>query len=275
MHYLNDHRIPPRIPHAKETPMSSDKSTNQSVEKAVAVLESFSDGSPRRVGDVARSAGITQSTASRMLATLEAAGLVERDPVSNLYFLGAELLTLAGVAINQNPVHRVGRQIAQNLASELGLGVNIALLRAPELVYLCHFEGRLSPKSHTLMGQRVPVHATSIGKATLVGMSAAERAALPLTAYTESTITDPTVLEREAAIVSRRGYATEIEEFVLGRASVAAPIFGQNGRIVAAISISGPRTAIDLEHREAELARTVIETADRISSGLGYHGPVG
>jgi len=255
--------------------MSSDKSTNQSVEKAVAVLEAFADGMPRRVGDVARSAEISQSTASRLLATLESAGLVERDSLSALYFLGPELLTLAGVAINQNPVHRVGRQIAQNLASDLGLGVNIALLRGVELVYLCNFEGRMSPKSHTLMGQRVPVHATSIGKSTLVGFTAAARRALPLTQYTESTITDPAVLEREVAFISRRGYATEVEEFVLGRASVAAPILDQGGKIIAAISISGPRSEIDLDSRERDLARIVIETADRISSGLGYHGPMG
>jgi len=255
--------------------MSADKSTNQSVEKAVSVLESFADGQALRVGDVARAAGITQSTASRLLATLEAAGLVERDPITTLYFLGTELLTLAGIAINQNPVHRVGRQIAQNLASELGLGVNIALLRGWELVYLCNFEGRNSPKSHTLMGQRVPLHATSIGKSTLPSFSAADRRELqPLTAFTEFTITDAAALERETAVVARRGYATEVEEFVLGRASVAAPILDQLGRIVAAISISGPRTTIDLETREAELARLVIETADRISSGLGYHGPM-
>lgn len=247
---------------------------NQSVGKAVAILEVFADGQPRRVGDIARAAGITQSTASRLLATLETAGLVERDPITTLYFLGSELLTLAGVTINQNPVHRVGRQIAQNLAIELGLGVNIAMLRGPELVYLCHFEGHLSPKSHTLMGQRVPIHATSIGKSTLPGLTAAARRALqPLAEFTPATITDPVALEHETAAIAKRGYATELEEFVLGRASVAAPILDQLGRVVAAISISGPRTAIDLEHREAALARIAIETADRISSGLGYHGP--
>ncbi|MDJ0333658.1 IclR family transcriptional regulator [Salinibacterium sp. G-O1] len=255
--------------------MTNDRSTNQSVEKAVAVLKVFSDGMPRRVGDVAKAAGITQSTASRLLSTLESSGLVERDPMSSLYFLGDELLTLAGVAINQNPVHRIGRQIAQNLAAELGLGVNIAILRGAELVYLCNFEGRLSPKSHTLTGQRVPVHATSIGKSTLASASIATRRALTLTRYTENTITDPAELEREIAIISKRGFATEVEEFVLGRASVAAPIFDRFGKIIAAISISGPRSAIDLEHRAGELGRIVVEAGDRISSGFGYHGPRG
>ncbi|HWS50172.1 MAG TPA: IclR family transcriptional regulator [Microbacterium sp.] len=255
--------------------MPADKSTNQSVEKAVAVLTAFSEGQALRVGDVARATGIGQSTASRLLATLETAGFVERDALSGLYSLGSELMTLAGVALNQNPVHGAGRQIAQNLAAQLGLGVNIAILRGAELVYVCNFEGRLSPKSHTLMGQRVPLHATSIGKATLAGMSYAARATLAtaLTAYTEWTITDRERLDREVALIARRGYATEIEEFVLGRASVAAPVRDQNGDVVAAVSISGPRSTIDLETREAELSRVVVETADRISSGLGYHGP--
>ena len=60
---------------------------------------------------------------------------------------------------------------------------------------------------------------------------------------------------------------------MLGRASTAAPILDRSGKIVAAVSISGPLTAIDLEARGAELGRTVVETADRISSGLGYQGP--
>lgn len=254
-----------------------EKGTNQSVEKALAVLESFSSGEPLRVGDVARLAGIGQSTASRLLATLERAGFVERDATSSLFFLGSEIITLAGVAVNQNPVHRVGRQMAQNLAAKLGLGVNIAVLSGSELLYLCNFEGTLSPKSHTLTGQRVPLHATSIGKSTLVQTSEEDRQRLlpELTQYTAETITDHATLDREVSTIRSRGYATEIEEFVLGRASIAAPIFGQHGRITAAVSISGPRSTIDLEHRESELAALAIEAADRISSGLGYHGPMG
>lgn len=255
--------------------MATEKGANQSVEKAITVLEAFASGEPMRVGDVARAAGIGQSTASRLLSTLEAGGLVERDPQTTLYFLGAELMTLAGVAINQNRVHRAGRQIAQNLAADLGLGVNIALLRDAELVYLCNFEGQLSPKSHTLMGQRVPIHATSIGKSTLLGSTHESRLRLlpELVRFTAATITSHDALDREVALISRRGYATEVEEFVLGRASVAAPILDQFGKIIAAVSISGPLTAIDLDTREDELGRLVVETADRISSGLGYSGP--
>lgn len=245
------------------------------MERASTILQCFSDGESLRVGDVAKLVGIGQSTASRLLATLEEAGLVERDPVSSLYSLGTGLLTLAGVALNQHPVHQAGRAIAQEFARNLGLGVNIAVRRGAHMVYLCNFEGQLSPKSHTLMGQRVPVHATSVGKALLATVPSEQRARAigRLTPFTRATITEAREFQAEMARTRQRGYAIEVEEYVAGRASVAAPILDQQGRGTAAVSISGPRSGINLEEREAELSRHVIEIADKISSSLGYHGP--
>ena len=82
------------------------------------------------------------STASRLLATLEAAGFVDRDPVSGLYRLGLDMVSLGGAVLNNHPVHREARQIAQNLAAELGLGANVAVRRGDQLFYLLNFEGR-------------------------------------------------------------------------------------------------------------------------------------
>lgn len=257
--------------------MLSDPSTNQSIEKAAAVLGAFADGHPGlRVSDVAREAGLSQSTASRLLATLESVDYVERDEVSGLYRLGPALITLAGVLLNQHPVHREGRQRAQDLAHAFGLGANIAIRRGPSLFYLCNFEGRNAPKSYTLMGQGNPLHATGLGKCLLLPVSAEDRRSLlpGLQRFTSRTITSHEELDAELKQIRGNGYAVEREELALGRACVAAPILGANRTIVAALSISGPLSAIDLPTREEELARTVIETADSISTGLGYLGPI-
>jgi DNA-binding IclR family transcriptional regulator len=255
--------------------VASEQGNNQSVERAAVILSAFLDGRELRVSDVARHAELGQSTASRMLATLEKIEYVERNPVSNLYRLGPALVTLAGVAINNHPVHREARQSAQNLAAQLGLGANVAVRRKDSLFYLCNFEGRLAPKSYVLIGQRNPLHATGLGKCLLLGLTPEERRDyLPeLAGYTASTITDHDDLDRTLDEVRRRGYATEIEELAHKRACVAAPILGQGGDVVAALSISGPLSAIDLENREGELATIVIEAADAISIGLGYLGP--
>ncbi len=255
--------------------VATEQGTNQSVEKAAAVLSAFGEGRELRVSDVAKHAGLGQSSASRFLATLESLEFIERDPVSSLYRLGPGLVSLAGVAVNQHPVHREARQPAQNLAASLGLGANVAVRRAASLFYLCNFEGKLAPKSFTLIGQHNPLHATGLGKCLLAGLSAEDRRALlpEPRRYTPATITDHGALDGVVAEVVERGYATENEELALSRACIAAPILDQDGEVVAAISVSGPLSAVNLAERESELAGVVIEVADAISAGLGYLGP--
>lgn len=252
--------------------MAVEQSTNQSVERAAAVLATFLDGKPQRVSDVANSVGLGQSTTSRLLATLESIEYVERDPLSNLYRLGPALITLAGVAINQHPVHRAARQVAQNLAASLELGVNVAVRRDDALFYLCNFEGAKAPKSYVLMGRRNPLHATGLGKCLLTALDGETRRALlpELKQFTSHTFGHHDELDKIVSEVRRRGYATEVEELALGRACVAAPIFDQTGAVVAALSVSGPLSALDLPNRETELARRAIEAADEVSIALGF-----
>ncbi|WP_406144679.1 IclR family transcriptional regulator [Streptomyces sp. NBC_01012] len=259
--------------------MVSETGGNQSVERASAVLNAFTLGRPAlRVSDVAKEIGLGLSITSRLLSTLESAQLVRRDPVSQLYELGSAVLTLAGVALNNDPVYRQSRTVAQRLAWELGLGANVAVLRGDHLFYLLNVEGHLAQKSFSLMGQRNPLHATGIGKCLLLGLTAEQRKELlgegPFTAYTTRTLTELHVLEEDLATTVARGYATEVEELALSRACVAAPVRDHTGQVVAALSLSGALSAIALEKREAELGSIVIEAADAISIGLGYLGPV-
>ena len=258
--------------------MAADAGSNQSVERALSVLRTFTPGrAEMRMSDVAKAAGLGASTASRLLATLEAAGFVERDPVSGLYRLGLDVVSLAGGVLNSHPVHRVARQIAQNLAAQLGLGANVAVRRGDRLFYLLNFEGRRAPRSFVLAGQTNPLHATGLGKALLSGMSPAQRRALlaaaTLISYTPRTVTRHEALDAEIDKALARGYATEVEELALGRACVAAPIRDASGDVVAGLSVSGALSVIDLPGQEDSLARVVIEAADQVSIGLGYVGP--
>lgn len=255
--------------------MATEQGTNQSVEKAATVLDAFTGGQALRASDVAKHVGIGQSTTSRLLTTLEALEFVERDPMTSLYQLGPALATLAGAALNRHPVHKGARQPAQNLAARLGLGANVAERRGSSLFYLCNFEGRLAPRSFTLIGQRNPLHATGIGKCLLLGLTSAERREqlTDLPRFTSSTITTHADLDAALDEVAGRGYATEVEELALGRACIAAPILGADSTVVAAISVSGPLSAVNLGEREDELSQIVIEVADAISVSLGYLGP--
>jgi DNA-binding IclR family transcriptional regulator len=256
--------------------MAPETGSNQSVERALGVLRVFTAGRAElRVSDVAKAADLTVSTASRLLATLESAGFVDRDPVSGLYRLGLDMVSFGGAVLNNHPVHREARQIAQNIAAELGLGANVAIRRGDQLFYLLNFEGRQAPRAFVLVGQRNPLHATGLGKALLSGLTPAQRRELlpSLPAYTSRTINSHEALDAELAKTTARGYSTEIEELAHGRACVAAAIRDNSGAVIAGISVSGPLSAIDLQNREESLARAVIEAADSISIGLGYVGP--
>jgi DNA-binding IclR family transcriptional regulator len=247
----------------------------QSVERALGLLQAFSHDRPElRVTELAQLSGLGQSTVSRLLSTLEALGYVERDDRSGLYRLGLDLVTLAGIALNQSPVHREARQTAQSLACSLALGANVAERRDAQLFYLLNFDGRLAPRSYTLVGRRGPLHATGMGKALICELGRGELERLlperSLHRFTHNTHIRLDTLATELALVRERGYALEVEELALGRACVAAPIRDRSGSVVAALSISGPLSALALEEREAELASRAIESADQISIGLGY-----
>lgn len=245
---------------------------NQSVGKAFGVLRAFEGGSARlRVSDVARICGLGTSTASRLLATLEAAGMLERIG-DGAYQLGREVIALAGIALNGSSLFREARPVAYELSCATELGVNVAELDGDRLFYLLHFDGRLAPRSHTLMGQRNLLYCTGLGKAIIAFAPPEQQRQLIETmefvAHTAHTITTAEAYSRELELVRAKGYAVEREELAFGRSCVAAPILGRNREPIGAISISGPQSALDLSGREPALAQMVIEAADRIGIAL-------
>jgi DNA-binding IclR family transcriptional regulator len=247
----------------------------QSVERALSLLSVFTEERPQlRISELVAATGLGQSTVSRLAGALVGLGFLTHDGRSNLYGIGPQVVSLAAVGLNESPVHQQSRQLVQELAATLGLGVNVAERHGAELFYLCHFEGRLAPRHSTLVGRAAPLHATALGKALICELPAdtvAELIGTEYPQYTPRTVTTPAELAAALSEVRQRGFATELEELAFGRTCLAAPIRDRTGRVVAALSVSGPLTAMNLPDRQDELAMTVIEHADRISSGLGYH----
>ncbi|MET9092939.1 IclR family transcriptional regulator [Streptomyces cyaneofuscatus] len=247
----------------------------QAVERAMSLLVCFTDEhSELRISELCAQTGLGQSTVSRMVSSLDRLGFVAQDTRTGLYRLGPTAVTLGSVALNSSPLFRAARQVTQNLAHTTGLGVNLAELRDDHLFYLCNFEGARSPKSFTMAGRTAPLHATGMGKAVLAELGTEyvrDYYAQGLAdAYTPHSITDAAAMEKALEEVRSRGYATEVEELAFGRACVAAPIRGRGGRVVAALSLSGPLSELGLPGRQQEWALTVIEAADELSVTLGF-----
>lgn len=246
---------------------------HQSIQRAAAVLSALGESKTGalRASDIARSIGLGASTTARLLTTLEELGYIRKEPDGQLYSIGAEMFALATQGLNHNPVHRESRAAAQELAHRIGLSVNVGVVDGSSVIYLCHFEGALAPKSHTMVGMRQPLHASALGKCLLLGTTETERIELlgeTLPRYTARTITTHERLTVEIESTALRGTCIEDQELALGRVCVAAPIRDSSAQVVAAISISGRLTVMRERDLDA-LSEEAIEVADRISVGLG------
>lgn len=243
---------------------------NQSIERAAAVLQAIgaSESGTVRASDIARAIGLGASTTGRLLGTLERLGYVRREPQG--YAVGTAVLALASQGLNHNPVHRESRAAAQELAQRIGLTANVGVRDGAECIYLCHFEGTLAPKSHTMIGMRQPLHASGLGKSLMIDLSERERRELlgDLPQFTDRTLTDHRALTEDLEQARHRGWCVEDQELALGRFCIAAPIRNAGGRVVAGLSISG-RVTVLRTMEMASLAEDLIEVADRISVGLG------
>lgn len=245
----------------------------QTVERAMSLLACFTEESGAlRVSELCTMTGLGQSTVSRMMSSLDRMRFVVQDGRTGLYRLGPAAVSLGTIALNGSPVFKAARQIAQNLAHAVGLGANVAELDGSSLYYLCNFEGERAPKTFSMAGRSGPLHATGLGKALLSGMTpdgVDEYFATPRQRFTPHTIVDRDAMVIALDEVRSRGYATEIEELAFGRACIAAPIRNRAGETVAALSVSGPLSVLDLDNPQ-ELALRAIEAADEVSVALGY-----
>ena len=70
---------------------------------------------------------------------------------------------------------------------------------------------------------------------------------LPMKAYTQFTICDPKVLRLQLAEIRQQGYSVDDMEHEFGIRCISVPIFGADGEVKAAVSVSGPSMRFNSE----------------------------
>jgi len=245
----------------------------QSVDRAISVLEILARRGEARVSEVAAEIAVHKSTAFRLLASLEGRGLVEQADERGRYRLGFGIVRLAGAVSAQMDVTRHGRPICERLSARIGETVNLAVAQADRAVSLDQVRGPSAVTAYNWVGQLTPLHATSSGKVLLAwrhpDQLTEDVGPGPLQRYTPATITDPSALAEDLALVRRAGYAVTVEEFEIGLNAIAAPIREPGGAVVAAVSASGPGYRFTRE-RMYEVADALVAGAREISRRLGY-----
>jgi DNA-binding IclR family transcriptional regulator len=215
---------------------------------------------------------VHRSTALRLLGTLERHALVERDSRTARYRLGRRLPQLASVVTGEFDLRYLARPICERLAAASGETATFELLIGDDIVPIEQATASNSVVTVSWLGRRYPVHCTASGKAFLAFGPAAVRERLlaePLARVTPRTVTDPGKLAAQLDQARRSGVARTHEELEMGLDAIAAPVFGPDGEIVAALDVSGPSHRLRARN---DLDRLTLESAAELSRKLGYRG---
>lgn len=248
----------------------------QTLERAVGLLSLFCHERPMlSLSQIAESLNLHISTVHRLVGTLENAGYLDKEPRSGHYRLGFAPVELAGLALNQTDFVRHALPELDQLRDELQLNANLAVLYNDDIIHLAYAVRRDTPRYYTVIGRRAVPHCTALGKVLL---SELPRSAVHQMIkrqgwrpYTPHSISDYQRLDEELDAVSKRGYATDLEERHVGHACVAAPIRDNTTHIVAALSVTG-ELALITGDRGRDIISAVLEHAKRVSLQVGYMG---
>jgi len=234
-----------------------------SVARALALLDALAEA-PAGVNALARRIGVNPSTASRLLATLERGGLVEREP-GGPYRLGLRLVALADRVLARLDVRDLARPRLRALVEETGETATLSVPGGEDAVTVDFVPGESSVVSMDRLGRPSIAHATATGK-VLLAFTGREPAALR--AYTDRTITDPRRLAVELAAVREQGWAEAEGEREPDLNAIAAPVMGRDGTLVAILGVQGPAARLTASRRREVLPR-LVEAAALVGRSLG------
>lgn len=248
----------------------------QTVTNALALLEAFESAASLGVSELSRRLALHKNNVFRLLATLEERGFVEQEPGSDRYRLSVRCLELGQAFVRGRSLLREAQPLLDALAAEICESAHLAVLSGFEVVHLAGAQPDQLLLTGLRIGQRLLPHATALGKVLLAFSPEPLRHAYDsqviaagLVQRTPATLTDRAKLLENLHTVAIRGIALDLEEYERGVVCAAAPVVDGTGRLVAAISVSGPASRLDADTLAGPVARRVAACAGALSARLG------
>jgi len=246
----------------------------KSTGKLMRVLECFSTRERLlTVTEIAARTGLPRSTAHRAILSLKEIGFLDQDGSREAYRLGLKLFQLGVTVLHNMDVQTEARPLVESLGSLVGETVHLCVFDGERMVFVERAAGgRTGAHNATITMELSPSYCTGVGKASLAFQDEAAVArviAAGLAPFTPNTITDPQTLTAALAEIRERGYALDVGEHKSDVHCVAAPIRASNGRVIAAISVSGEADRLPVE-RLHRIAPYVMSHAGAISRRLGF-----
>lgn len=241
----------------------------KSLAKAMRVLECFSSHNPELgISDIARMLQLQKSTVHNIVTTFEEMGYLGQNKETGKYHLDVKLLQFSYIINSHMGYRKFFHPYMERITQDMQEVVYLGIPHGNEVLYLecCYPKG--SNGVRNILGERAPMHCTSLGKVMLAHMSREQQeeyASNTMEAFTSATITSREELFHELEMVRKQGYAVDRMEHEFGVCCVGVPVFSNEGKVIAAISISGPSLRFGQERieRDAERMQAILVPAQR------------
>lgn len=260
-----------RVPHRKtaDSPYKV-----QVLDRALAALGILANSSSDcSLAELCSALGLHKSTVHRIMMVLEQQRIVVKNVDTGRYRLGLRLFELGSRAIDGLDLRGRARPYLNRLQETFGETVFFCILDEGQVFYMEKVESQRSVRTACTVGSRAPAYCTAVGKAMLAELPDAEVSGIVrrwgLKPITANTITSLAALKAELRAVRERGYAIDDEEKEEGLRCVGAAVHAHSGKLVAAMSISGPAFRMTKE-RIPEVGRALLQAASDLSADLGY-----
>ena len=228
---------------------------NSVLGKARLILECFEiDDVNLSLTEISRRTGISKPSVHRLNQELLEWGMLERS--GQEYRLGLRAFELGSRVPRFRVLRDAVRPYMESISFATRETVHLAVLDGLDVLYLEKIVGTPQAARPSRIAGRMPLHATATGKVLLAfGSSTLLESVLArgLERVTPVTVVAPQLLAEQLVKARENGYASEFEELTVGYCSVAVPVFGPTGMLLAALSITAPTFRADVAKFAASL----------------------
>jgi IclR family KDG regulon transcriptional repressor len=243
-----------------------------SVDRAIRILLTLAEQDrARSLTELSKELNIPKATVYRILDPLEHHDLVVRDSDKREYSLGIGILRLSDRVTMSYALEKVSSPYLENLAKRSGETANLGVPYQDKVHVLTSIQGKYDQILMPKLGPVAELHCSALGKALISDKTADELSMIldesDLSSHTPNTITSIGELLKELEGVNLSGFSIDNEETEMGLICIGAPIRNWNNEVIAAISISAPKSRVLVENYDV-MKQMVIETANEIAMRL-------
>src|SRR5262245_27232978 len=249
-----------------------------SLVRGLELLQLFTRDRPTlSLPEVAELSGLNRTTAYRFVYTLRKLGYLELEADTRRYRLGSRILQLGFEYLNSLQIVDRAYPYLRALRDEVGESTHLGILDETSVVYVARVPSARLVTTSVNVGSRIPAHLTAMGRVLLAGLPP-DRIERALDAIDFSPMTPHSVADREGLVkkleqTREQGYAVTDQEYEAGVCAAAAPIYGAEGGVIAAINISGPALRVSKEAIRRTLLPALLRTSGELSMAMGYRNP--